>query len=142
MKQTPETDDGNARFPIRIKHRGQTLTIHHGSSSAYPFAAASRWNCRGEGQVPRSRDKFVVWRWGGKVSRFSSLSGKPRRRVGYEEKPISAPHSPTTPESRSALAHAGSAPSSGHGWQIAGALQIGQAGGSPRPPLLQSHRYD
>jgi hypothetical protein len=35
-QKTPESEDSNMRFPMRIKHRGQVLATLYGKSKAYP----------------------------------------------------------------------------------------------------------
>lgn len=51
-QKTPESDDGNMRFPMRIKHRGQVLATLYGKSKAYP-AYRLAWRVMGQRRMER-----------------------------------------------------------------------------------------
>jgi integrase len=51
-QKTPESEDGNMRFPMRIKHRGQVLATLYGKSKAYP-AYRLAWRVTGKRRMER-----------------------------------------------------------------------------------------
>jgi len=105
------------------------------SLSSHPSGFALQTRLGGEADVYLMAEGGWSQSW-----RFNWLNRKQRRRIGREENHVSSPPCPTTFGCRSTLAHGGSGASSGNGWEIAGALQVGQAQRPPRAQFLQWHK--